>query len=254
MVVFASVTDQSGTTLTLIDTSGQCTSALQTAFRQQKEEEKNNGVRLVLTNIRAKNPNTLRGLPSFTEEVVLVPTADTTACVVVVEDDDSDDKDGTSSDDLERGGDQSRTHQHGPTQNEQESKFVAGVQDIVLGGESLKQSDFAAFRSISSFRAVLFSGGSYRDDGIVHITSWGAATLDRRNECHLRVGPSVVQSLCGGLDASELQEDDKLCETAMNLVRAILEEDMLLRWIVRENLDEKSPVDPIATTVVLHSL
>jgi hypothetical protein len=264
-VVFASVTDESTirntTAMTLIDTSGQLKPILKAALEQQHNINDANAPttrrRLILTHVRAKNSNTLRGLPSCTEDLVLVPTNDTTATIVDISDDLT----------VNRGSQRVRNNiddtnvaftqeQCNEGETDDTITFVACLKDILVGGgKSLRSNNFAAFKSMSRFRRMILEDEGqirYRNDSVLLLLVTTANTTNgnssssnshKSHHSHERIyaGSDILQILCGGLDASELLEDDELCKISMDLVRSMMvesttptaREDVQLGWTVR---------------------
>eukprot|EP00529_Nitzschia_sp_RCC80_P022880 CAMPEP_0113501102 /NCGR_PEP_ID=MMETSP0014_2-20120614/32754_1 /TAXON_ID=2857 /ORGANISM="Nitzschia sp." /LENGTH=485 /DNA_ID=CAMNT_0000395625 /DNA_START=102 /DNA_END=1556 /DNA_ORIENTATION=- /assembly_acc=CAM_ASM_000159 len=286
-VVFASVTDDlnttaggtaatNGSTMTFIDTTGKFVTILKEAALEGNHDTDNVAVkRLILTNVRTKNSNSLRGLPSSTEDLVLVPTNDTTASIVEVNNNKHNNlgrDEGTGSCsyaannegfvdasqrrlniDKEMNILQSQQNEDGGQTecvNDKESTFVviSCLDDIHVGGKSLKENNFSAFKLTSRFRRTVFENDEYRNDCILTLSTAANNSSTENNsskyshgrkERQVHAGPAVLRTICGSLDAEELLEDDELCNIAMDLVRSVIEtrsdsSRVKLEWTVKD--------------------
>jgi hypothetical protein len=271
-VVFATVADDStledGAAMTFIDTSGKFMTILKTALDENNDKNIYSGMTrtqklLILTNVRTKNSNSLRGLPSFTEDLVLVPTNETTASIVEVKDNNNSTstKSKHNRNDVEEGfvsaSQRRRTiveemnvqSQHnekgarGETNNES-TLVVSSLEDFRSGGRSLRRDTFTGVTCISQFRRMVIKGDKYRNDCILTLATRNNNDNNNSQNNNVRyhqevhAGSAILQMLCGGLDASEMLEDDEVCKIAMDLVHSIIErqgdsDPVELAWTIK---------------------
>ena len=78
-MAFASVVDDSGATMSFIDSKGRFLTQLKSA------QSDNHSTRLAMTNVSTDYPSQLRGLATSTDEIVLVPTETTTVRFISAE-------------------------------------------------------------------------------------------------------------------------------------------------------------------------
>ena len=298
-IIFASVTDElslctsggttlaaaaaaaNGSTMTFIDTTGKFKTILKQAALEGDHHTDNVARKqLILTNVRTKNSNSLRGLPSSTEDLVLVPTNDTTASLLEIDGNNKhnnvgrDEGIGSSSyavanerfvDASQRRRDidkdmnilQSQQNDDAGQTNCDDGNasalvVISCLDDIHVGGKSLKKDNFSALKSISKFRRTVFENDEYRSDCILTLSTFTNNYSDRSNyskNSHVRkeqerqilAEPTVLRTLCGRLDAEELLEDDELCNIALDLIRSMIEtrsdsSKVKLEWTVQKHL------------------
>jgi hypothetical protein len=129
--------------------------------------------------------------------------------------------------------------------NSESTLFVSSIVDLRLGGKSLKRDTFAGGKCISQFRGTLIKGDQYRNDCILKLTTRNSSDKNNspnnsgRYHQQVHAGSAVLQILCGGLDASEMLEDDELCKIAMDLVHSMIERrgdrgPVELAWTIKD--------------------
>ena len=233
-LAFASFVDESGATMSFIDSSGRFLSTLKIA------EKDNKTTRLMVTNVSTACPSQpQRGLATSANEIVLVPTDKSTMRVI------SD----------EKPLDESKKrkpfahHLNQPSTQEMlhDTDFVvhAGISDMFLNGISFKTSPFV-FASSSTFLTTIRdkNDGTFRGPLIYLDQNEGQVG----NEGLLAL-PSVLKTLCGSLDIAELSNHEILCTHSMNLLQALLQEDTILEWTLR-----KEKTNLMIVKVTLHRL
>jgi hypothetical protein len=72
---------------------------------------------------------------------------------------------------------------------------------------------------------------------------------DSPNNSFVKVTPSVLKCLCGGLDAHDLVENDSLCQHSLNFMQALIQDAVLLNWTIYVEKPEST-----ITKAVLQSL
>jgi hypothetical protein len=213
---YATLTDGSGVTIPLVDPGNRFESNLRTA--------KDTGRLLMLTNLLSKSRNDVHGRTLPLDEVVLVPTRSTVAVLL------------SNINSIGTNGETFSLPEPSETISPRsEITLLSSILDMSINGASLRDS-----RSLESTRSfletILLSDGEYR-----------SATLHL--ECSLSIGQlgdtihadsRVVKTLCGGIEAGELMKDESLGCHVLHLVRALLNEPILLRWTIntRQNQAE----------------
>lgn len=217
---FATVTDGSGVIMSLVDPGNRFASTIRTA--------KETGRLVMLTNISSKSQNDIQGRLSALDEVVLVPTkATATFLLPTTESSYTNNGNGGSLTPLEA------TATQTPDSKKKQTTLLSRILGLSIGGVSLK-STIRTFESPAQFLGtVLTPDGDYRS-ATLYLDSWNNISMGR-DDNGIIAGPNVVKTLCGGVEAAELIRDESLGRHALNLVRALLNESILLRWTINEN-------------------
>ena len=231
-VAFASFVDDSGTSMSFIDSSGRFISELKSA------QSNSHTTRLVMTNVSTDHKSNLRG-STTADDIVLVPTEMTTGRLI------SKDKtpfclDASRSSVYDFDSTNTQGKAHGT-----DIIVRSGISDICVDGLSLKNSP-SVFSSPSEYLKTIT--GNHRNFGNAIIS------LEKNDE---QVGsdgipatPGVLKSLCGGLDIAEISNDETLCMYSKSLLQDLLHERTMLEWTIRK--DERNDLEIVKAT--LHCL
>jgi hypothetical protein len=241
-LVVATVTDDSGIIMSLVDAEGRFQALLDEAMANRSTKG------LVVTNVLTKSASKLGGvkLACATNETVLLATSESNAFLVSalpIEHSPMIDTDETQTQVF---GSTDFYQQHGKKET-----FASEIMDLEVDGVSFRRNPKQIFSSVAAFQKRILlvgdgraSGGlSYRTTAKVHFHTKSGY----RNP--VEVAPSVLQCLCGGLDPSDLVSDKSLCQHSMDFVRALIHDKVQLKWTI----NWEHPV-PIVTKVVLHKL
>jgi hypothetical protein len=181
----------------------------------------------MLTNLTSKIGRDIqeRALPS--DEIVLVPTRATAALLL-------------SNEDLLHYDDHTMTQSHTetqvPTSPQNHATIVSGIRDIMIDGSLIK--DGKSLKSLPCFLATFVSPQGNYQEAVIHLlekvldsgSSPGAVYAD----------PLCMQTLCGGIEASEIARNEPLGRHVLALVRALLAEEISLRWSIKvQDKDER---------------
>lgn len=218
---FATVTDSSGVKMSLID--------LNNRFSDTLREAKDTGRVLLLTNISSTKQSDIQciqGKNCAFDEVILVPTRATVA--LLLSNEESQSSQNLVSYSLPN--DATQTQLPGFNSDNQESTLVSSILDISINGKLLHETK--CMDSPTSFLKGMIRDGSY-----VEVTLHLESFAEGGN--HLVFAkPSILQTLCGGLEAKELITEERLRLHVFKLVQALIREQVLLIWTIKRNSKE----------------
>jgi hypothetical protein len=213
---YATLTDGSGVTMPLVDPGNRFDATLRTA--------KDTGRLLMLTNLSSKSRNDVHGRTLPLDEVVLVPTRSTVAVLL------------STANSIGTNGETFSLPEPSETMSPRsEITLLSSILDISINGASLRDS--RSLESPGSFlETILSSDGGYRSAAL-HL---GCSLSIGQPGDAIHADSRVVKTLCGGIEAGELMKDELLGCHVLHLVRALLNEPILLRWTVdtRQNQAE----------------
>ncbi|MGK3742181.1 MAG: hypothetical protein ACI90V_009035 [Bacillariaceae sp.] len=240
-VVFAVVTDYSGTIMSFIDTTGRFLSKLKSA-----KNDNSNKKFLLLTNVSTVYQNSLQGLKSSSKEIVLVPTKTTSG--LLISEHDKHNKEGSSSTISVSNSGQETQEEIIP---DMEMNVISSLVDIHIGGISLKDicinnSDQSIFSSSTQYlKTILENNGR-------HAYKSAIIYFDNDDDIGQAIAnPDVMKSLCGSLDVAELLDNnDTLCIHSMRFLRALLLEHVIVKWTIYVDDDNELKI----AKAVLHQL
>ncbi|KAG7342167.1 hypothetical protein IV203_007259 [Nitzschia inconspicua] len=244
-LAIATVTDDSGTVMTLVDTLGR--------FQRLLEEAMSNRMttHLVVTNVLTQTSSSLRGakLSCPTNEVVLTVTGESTAFLLpspAPSDNAKVDTDGTQTYSFGR---MVLSQGHDDT-GKSRIELVSEVMDLIIDGLSLRGNSEHIFSSPATFKNWILltdnhfaCGGSswrYKESAKVQLDK----EFDKVNI--FPITPAVLQCLCGGLDARDFISDDNLSQHSMNFVKSLLNDRVRLKF----SLDLRQAEPKVIKTVL----
>jgi hypothetical protein len=226
LIGYATVSDDSGVFMSLVDPGSRFGSTLRTAL--------DTGKYLMLTNLSSRNQNDIHGRPFALEEVVLLPTRSTTAVVL-------------SNHKLIGNGEASSSPDATQTQvvNSRKSQvtLVSSLLDISIGAVSLRSRYLELPTPATLLATILTTAGEY-SSATLHLESTSSISIGQPENVFY-AGSKVVMSLCGGVEARELMGDEALSQHASQLVRSILDEGILLRWTIDARNEKAEIVDVV---------
>jgi hypothetical protein len=221
MTGFATLSDGSGTVMPFVDHGSRFASSLRTA--------KETGKVLMLTNLTSKIGRDIqeRALPS--DEIVLVPTRNTAALLL-------------SNEDLLNYDDHAMTQSHTetqiPTSPQNHATIVSGIRDIMINGASIK--DGKSLKSLPSFLATFVSPEGNYQEAVIHLCEKALDSDSGISSGAVHADAQVVKTLCGGIEASEIAKSEPLGRHVLELVGALLTEEISLRWTIKgQDRDER---------------
>ena len=228
-IVFASFVDDSGAAMTFIDSSGRFLAQLNNA------QTKSHTARLVMTNVSTDHRSNFLEFTTSANEIVLVPTAASTAQVI-------------SEEMISNQSNARRNSVYGfdETQARESSNdtvFVvrSGVTDIHLNGLSLKHTSPSIFSSSSEFLKTIMGKDGNFAKAIICLSK----NKEKVGKVGLPATPGVLKTLCGSLDIAELSTDEKLCMHSISFLRALLQEPAILEWTLRQESGSLQIVEAI---------
>lgn len=241
-VVFAVVTDDSGTMMTFIDTTGRFLSKLQSASKNDISNKK----LLLLTNVSTVYQNSLRGLKSSSKEIVLIPTK-TTSGLLISQHDRNNREGNISSISVPNNSGQETQEE---IISDMEMNVISSLVDIHIDGISLKDScinnsDQSVFSTTTQYLKTILENDR-------HAYKSAIIYLDNDDDIGQAIAsPDVMESLCGSLDVTELLENnDTLCTHSMRFLRALILEHVILKWTIYIDDDNELKI----AKAVLHQL
>jgi hypothetical protein len=276
-VTIATITDDSKGFMSLVDTTGKFhTILLQAAneHRQQRYQQErrhqprhqdnkevtNMTTMLFVTNVLTKPQRSLYGIKfsSPIDEIVLVTTTNSAAVLVPING--SNNNSDASCDaavtlSLETQSRQSLSTTYTPkvpheNEDRDEITLISMIRDIMIDDKSIRRNDQSIFSSTASYLETILQK---TDDGFgSFITEYSRKVRIRLDRSSInsfikkRVMPSeilpaspyVLKILCGGLDATELVNDNNggssaIVKHSMDFLRGLIEEPVVLEWTVQ---------------------
>lgn len=242
----ATVTDDSGTIMTLVDTLGRFQGILDEATAKRSTHS------LVLTHVLTQRMSKLVGSKRAcpTDEVTLTVTNESSAFLLASTE--------MAENEMVAANNESQTQALGrvdmPLGDQYQTTLISEVMDLVTDGLSFCQNAKEVFISPAAFRErILVSNADsrrrwqYQESANVQLCS------EKYSSCKYLISPSVLQCLCGGLDAEDMVDDDSLCRHAINFIQALLRDKVQLKWSIDYSPPNQTLI-PIVVKVVLHGL
>jgi hypothetical protein len=233
MTGFATLSDRSGTMISLIDVGNRFGSSLRTA--------KESGKAIMLTGVVSKAGSDIqeiqRSLPS--DEVVLVPTKSTKAVVL-------------SNEDMLTPDNNDYTQDYTPTQipglsSRNESSLLGTLQDLRINGKSILTGRTLSF--LKDFKTTMIGSNKGQrtfKSGQVSIQS---TVEDTKIVTPFTIDANVIRTLCGGVNESDILKTNAMGSYAMKVLKALLKGNTVLRWTVNNELGDDCPgISKVVTT------
>ena len=250
---FATLSDQSGAVLLLIDPGNLLGSSLRIA--------KDSGKAILLTSVASKAGSDVqelqRSLPS--DEVVLVPTRSSSAVVL------SDEEILTTT-----GNNNEYTQDYTPTQipgmtrtqNTETKEVVGRLEDLWINGKSVLQGrtlsswkEFKATMIDTSDGRYLFNEGTVRISQLKSTTEAGdEVEVDGSSLTHeYTVNADTIRTLCGGANESDIFKTSAVGSGAGMVLKALLTNRTILRWTIVKDMslggnDTEQSISKVAVT------
>jgi len=209
---FATVADSSKpkVTMTLVDIENRFIETLREAIEKNK--------RLYVTNVLSRKQSEVVGEGCVLNEVVLVPSKKS----VVDWEWKSDCLKNSIQSSLE-----SET-QVSPYLKHPRIIVLAVVVDIEIAGKLLNESRCLESPT-SFFRGITIDNATYRQ-ATLHLESVVFSDVPCPRE--VLASPSIIKTLCGGIEADEMARDGLIKTHVFDLVQALLREQVKLRWTI----------------------
>jgi hypothetical protein len=243
----ATVADESGVVMALVDSLGRFHAIFKQAMMKRST------MLLVVTHVWTKTSSSLRGgnITCSTNEIVLMVTSESMAFLIS--------KTTTMNETpwrrVDTGETQTQVFGDMPLALQEPNLpiiFVSEVLDVIVDGISLRWKGNKVFSSTKAFReAVLTTWNDGRENDVWRYHT--SAKVRLQMDCNpsnsiFSITSSVLNCLCGGLDARDLVESDILCQHSLNFIQALIQDTVKLKWTV----DSEKP-EPTITKAVLHS-
>ena len=219
---YATFTDSSGVNMSFVD--------LNNRFSETLRKAKEKGLVVLLTNVsstKQSDVNCIQGKNLAFDEVILVPT---TATVAVLLSNKSESQKLDTQTVLKHS---NQTQISSGESERQEITLVSSILDISINGKLLHQNK--CLDSPSSLVKSITKNGHYREV-IMELESFGTSSQEGNHV--VLVNPSIMQTLCGGVSAKELIEEERLRSNVFQLVQALLREQVLLFWTIQRSLKD----------------
>mmetsp|Transcript_14303 Transcript_14303/g.33206 ORF Transcript_14303/g.33206 Transcript_14303/m.33206 type:complete len:499 (+) Transcript_14303:226-1722(+) len=240
-VTFAIFTDESGTSMPFIDTSGRFLPKLRSA------QNDNDTTFLIITNVYTEYQSNLRGLETSTNEIVLVPTVASSGVLVVVPDiknSNSVNANPSGTSDIDA------MPMHEPSQHfsSREKTVISRMMDVTVNGISLKKTQSVFATASKYLQTILASNDRFFRTAMVDLET--KCCYGKVSSSTIEATPDVLKTLCGSLDVDELSSDETLRSYSMGFLRGLINEGVVLEWRLVEDEDKNLTI----VKAVLHRI
>lgn len=216
-IAFASFTDDSEVIMPFIDLSGRFLPQLKSA------QNKNNTMRLVMTNVSTEYRSSLLGLSTSSEEIVLVPTETTTGRLISRKERSNQlNTKSNSFNDFNATEIQERTRAS--------ITMLSSITDICINGLFFKSNSSIFSSSLEFLRTVTGNDGNFN-----RATIYLENSDEQVSKTGILATPNVLKVLCGSLDVAELSNNKRLCMYSMRFLQDLLHEHIILNCTLNKD-------------------